>query len=164
MNLLLEGLMVLTIIGGLIFCAFMVVGVVQTIIVGLAYENEVGAYYNLAVDSSTAELKLANILKFRDAVKEQGLDEGYSAWLFKFPDRKLDNQMDILDSIVLRLEKVSELDEGSFEYQQALYQLSRNDLCHRGSKETANCFQESNMSCRYRLNNAFLIAGLLFCI
>jgi len=135
---------------------------VQTAFAELFYYNEMGSYYSLAVDASTAQLKLEYLKEYR--VRIEPLNNGYAAWLFRFPDKKMERQVRILDSIIQRLERISTLDKGSFEYQQALYQINRNDLCHRGSKETTDCFREEIVRCRYKLERAFFAAGLAGCI
>jgi len=136
---------------------------VQDYLAGLSYQNDLGSYYNLAVDSSTAKLKLKYLQKYREKIKELDLEHGYGAWLIKLPDKRLENQVTVLDSIIERLEAISDMDEKSFEYQQALYQISRNELCHEGS-ETAGCFREQIIECGYKIKKAFFVSGLIFCI
>lgn len=153
-----EGLMGIFVIG------LVLLGVVlsaQGVLAAVRYNRDAGSYYNMAVDASSAKLKLEHLQTYRNNVERLGLTEGYCGWLLILPQKNMKNQTEILDSIIERLERVSELDEGSFEYQQALYQISRNDLCHRGDDETANCFQEELFARKYVLDYYFWIIGVL---
>lgn len=146
------------------FLFFCLIACVQCLLVDIQYDNDLGSYYNLAVESSTAELKLKYLQKYREEIKKHNLEHGYGAWLVKLPDKKLENQIAVLDSIIERLKDINKMERTSFEYQQALYQISRNELCHEGSEETAGCFKEHVIVCAYRLKYAFYIAGLAECM
>lgn len=128
------------------------------ILAGINYSNEIGSYYSLAVDASTAKLKLEYLGTYRERILPYA--EGYGGWLIKIPEKNLAEQLKIVDSIIFRLQKVSELDEGSFEYQQALYQISRNDLCHSGEEGVADCYQEDYFRCKYFIENYFISNGV----
>lgn len=115
------------IIGVLLILALITLGIVS----GLAhyfYSKNVQSYYSLSVKSSTADKKLDYLIQYENKLLNYGLTSGSAAIIFKTPDNDAYHQYQVLLTIKERLEVISQMDMDSFEYQQALYELSRTEL------------------------------------
>jgi len=112
------------------------------------YGNTVESYYDLSNDASTATLKLSYLTTFKDKLTELHLTTGQSAIIFPTPYTSTDEQTKILDSLIDRLNKTSSMNESSFEYQQALYQISRNEFCE-GTDQTTGCLKATLFGQKY---------------
>jgi hypothetical protein len=106
------------------------------------YERDIGSYYELSNQASTATLKMQYLMTFHDKLAELNLLTGQSAIIFPTPQTSVDEQAKILDSLIERLNKTSLMNESSFEYQQALYQISRNEFCEQEGCMSIGLFRD----------------------
>lgn len=70
---------------------------------GYQYERVLGSYMETATDTITPESFREQMVLFKGAVADAGLNENdYGAWLFKKPDNSMKFQMQHIDSIIGR--------------------------------------------------------------
>lgn len=86
-----------------------------------------GSQWQLADRSSTLEAKSQYINSFLAALenmKEKGMLSEHNAFLLKTPQNKTENNILVLKTLQKRLEEVSGMDTKSFEYNQAIQQIT----------------------------------------
>ena len=120
-----------------------IVSIVFVICFEYSYDKNFGQYLKLADDASTAKVKLDYFRQYKEAVME--IQRENAAYVFKQRQYTKSEQLKILDSLLKRLEDTSEMNEKSFEYQQAMYQISGQELNH-----TLNRINEIFKSCYLR--------------
>lgn len=114
-----------------VFALALVLSVVSlTMLVSIQYSYSVkcGQYLNLADDASTSSSKLAYLTQYKNKV--EGISQESAVYFFQKERMTKTTQLKILDSLIVRLEKTSQMDEKSLEYQQAMYQISGQEMDH----------------------------------
>lgn len=87
------------------------------------YEKDVLSSWNLADKSSTLEAKSIYINQFIYALEMSNLPE-YNAIFLKTPDNNIQNNLNAVKTLSLRLEEIKDLDPESFAYQTAIQQIT----------------------------------------
>ena len=129
--------------------------ITNAIIANYRYDRDVESYYTLSVQASTAEKKLEYINIFENKIIENNLITGYGAIIFKKPKNDAFHQYEILKTIKERLISINSVNISSFEYQQAMYEMSRIELAV-SSAETYDHINIYIFEQRYYLlNNIF---------
>ena len=88
------------------------------------YTNDIYGYWTLADKSSTIEAKSEYINKFVSALDNAGLSGYHNAIFFKNQDNSFDLNLKALKTLSDRLEQIKTMDSKSFEYQQAIQQIT----------------------------------------
>lgn len=102
---------------------------ISTVIVfNYNYDRTYGQYLKLSDDASTADTKLGYLKQYREAVSS--IDREQGAYVFQQKQYTKTEQLKILDSLIVRLEDSTKMDPKSFEYQQAMYQISGQEMNH----------------------------------
>lgn len=112
-----------------IILTMMVLSVVSWIIRVYQYDRNIGQYLKLADDASTAQSKLGYLIQYRNAVDKNVLEEN-AAYVFKQEQYTKSRQLKIVDTLVSRLQDMQIMNPTSFEYQQAMYQVSGQEFDH----------------------------------
>lgn len=98
--------------------------------VELAYERDVGGFFEYADRASDAHTKSMYFDKYVNAIKSEGLDTGYSSILFQNqPEANLANDWNVTTSLQERLHSLTKMDENSMQYQQGIQQISTTEFC-----------------------------------
>jgi hypothetical protein len=107
-----------------IFLTLWFVGLlVDAVMANFQYENSIQSYWELGVKASTLEKKADYLDKFVAAVKVGDLADSSALWL-KTPDESVEQNMVALDSLQKRMHEIQGMDVSSFEYQQAMSQIT----------------------------------------
>jgi len=91
------------------------------------WKNDIYSYWELSDRASTIDKKLEYLYRFRDALKESGLDSGYAGYVIKNKSNDLSLAMETLDTLVTRLEQAKTMNPSSLEYQQAIKQITTDE-------------------------------------
>jgi hypothetical protein len=98
-----------------------------------SYEVKVGQYLELSDDASTAKVKLEYLKQFIDAI-EKNITRNDARYIFKKERLTKDAQLKIIKTLQTRLEETAEMKPESFEYQQAMSQISGQEYDHTFSE------------------------------
>lgn len=90
------------------------------------YNRDIGGYWSLSEKASTLDLKADYLNKFVAAVNAAGLT-GYDAVFFQTPDNSVEQNMIAVQSLQIRMGEIRDLNPRSFEYQQAIYQITQQE-------------------------------------
>lgn len=134
----------------------MIVYGVAAYIFSYGYDRNIGSYYELSNQASTATLKVQYLQTFRDKLAQNDLLSGQAVLIFPTPQTSVDEQTKILDSLIDRLNKTAGMNESSFEYQQALYQITRNEFCEGIGCENVQLFKDL-----YTIKNGIIYNSLI---
>ena len=96
---------------------------------GYWYDVKVGQYVKLSDDASTADVKLQYLVKYAEQVKSL-IKRNDARYVFKRERLTRDAQVRIIETLVERLKQASEMNPKSFEYQQAMAQISGQEYDH----------------------------------
>ena len=119
------------------------------------YSVNVSQYLKLADDASTAQTKLEYLNKYKEAtIKHIKRNEG--RYVFKQNRLTRDVQLSIIDTLISRLNDMNKMDTKSFEYQQAMLQITGQEFDH-----TINEIDGVIHSCWLR-QNSFAVFCLWF--
>lgn len=99
------------------------------IVGGYSYSVKVEQYLSLADDASTAKAKLAYLHGYKKSIRTH-IVRNDARYIFKKIRLTRDEQLKIIDTLLQRLTTTSEMDPKSFEYQQAMAQLSGQEFNH----------------------------------
>lgn len=111
-------------ISAILFILAMVLGIYTA----YHYNVDCGQYLSLADDASTANAKLVYLKEYKDAVSQ--IKEENANYIFQQKRYTKSEQLKVLDTLINRLEITSQMDVKSFEYQQAMYQISGQEMNH----------------------------------
>lgn len=95
----------------------------RAILADYEYNNQYGSYWELADKASTLEQKSKMINEFVARLENSG-ESGHNAIWLKTPDNSWDKNMEALKTLQLRLEEIKTMNPNSFEYQQAISQIT----------------------------------------
>jgi len=115
---------------GLILLLLTIIGGASLWINRLTWDNEVGSYIDLADKSSNLQVKYEYVLKYRTALYEHRLTEGYSNPIWQTPTEDLNENFKAVESLVSRMDDIRALDVNSAEYQWALSQVTEEEIPH----------------------------------
>jgi hypothetical protein len=87
------------------------------------YSNSIGSYWELGVKASTLEKKADYLDKFVGALEKGDLADSSALWL-KTPDNSTEQNFVALRSLQRRMHEIQAMDVKSFEYQQAMAQIT----------------------------------------
>ena len=107
---------------------FIVIGITLAIDISYNYEVKYNQFLKLADDASTAKDKLTYFKEYRERVSH--ISEEYANYIFKTERMTKSAQLKILDTLISRLETTAAMEEKSLEYQQAMYQISGQEMDH----------------------------------
>ena len=97
--------------------------VVGNLRVAAQYENQLGGYWTLSVRASSLPLKLQYLNQFVAAVDSAHLS-GHNAVLFPTVQNDVGQNIGTLKSLQQRLNEIQTMDVMSFQYQQAIAQIT----------------------------------------
>lgn len=99
-------------------------------IVGLQYERELGQYFSYADSASDADTKSQYFGQYISAIEKLGYNKGVNSILYKEqPNADLTKKFKVAQSLQLRLQKLSTLDETDTAYQLGMTQINDNEFC-----------------------------------
>jgi hypothetical protein len=93
------------------------------------YSVSVNQYLNLADDASVASVKLDHLREYKAAIQET-IQRNDARYLFKQQQYTRDAQLRILDTLITRLDEMSQMDPKGFEYQTAMQQVAGQEFDH----------------------------------
>lgn len=104
-----------------------VVGLGVAVYADFEYTRDVQSYWELADKASTLKQKAEYVTQFAQAVDSAGLAGTHNALFLKTPDNSFDANRRALASLQGRLEEIMGMDTKSFEYQQAILQITQQE-------------------------------------
>jgi len=145
---------------------FFVLGTILGVDIAYNYEVKYKQFLKLADDASTAKDKLMYFKEYREKVSN--ISEEHANYIFKTERMTKSTQLKILDTLISRLETTSRMKEKSLEYQQAMYQISGQEMDHTlGDIDSVfrGCYgierREIVILCWLFLGFVFFVGGLL---
>ena len=149
-------------IAGIIVLMIGIIGLVGMIIAMVGadnqYNNQIYNYWSLADKSSTIEAKADYVDKFVGAIDNAHLG-GNNALIYKNPDNSFEFNFQAVKTLQQRLQEIKTMDPNSFEYQQAISQITQQE---QGEAQDMLGVLEGIW---YKQNHLFLwsyIGGLVF--
>lgn len=147
----------------LIFIAvvFAVIWIWQGVFANYQWENSVLSNWSLSDKSSTLEAKSLYMDKFVQALQSAHLADN-DALLYKTADNNCQNNIDAVSTLRDRLNQIKGMDETSFQYQQAIQQITSQE---QGEADTMistlnGCWMKTNY---YLLWNPWVVLlGIFF--
>jgi hypothetical protein len=109
----LSGVMVLILAGAIL----------ADVLAGFAYDKTIGSYWDLSVKASTIQKKSEYLDQFVSAIEGARLAE-YDAVFLKTPNNSTAQNIVALKSLQGRMHAIIGMDENSFQYQQAMQQIT----------------------------------------
>jgi ABC-type multidrug transport system fused ATPase/permease subunit len=94
-----------------------------------SYNVRMGQYAQLADDASTAQKKLEHLEKYKERVQKY-IYRNEARYLFKKERLTRDNQLEILDTLIQRLEEAKLMKPDTMQYQQAMLQITGQEFDH----------------------------------
>lgn len=141
----------------LIFLALFFVGfwIYNVVYANYQWENSVLSNWSLSDKSSTLDAKASYMDKFVSALQNSHLADN-DALIYKTADNNCQNNIDAVTTLRDRLTQIKGMDETSFQYQQAIQQITSQE---QGQADTMlatlnGCWMKTN---HYNLWNPFLI-------
>ena len=109
------------------------------------YSNQIESYWNLADRASTISQKSEYVDKFIATIEKARLST-HNAIFLKTPDNSLEQNMRALLSLQSRLHEIQTMDVKSFEYQQAIYQITAQEQgeAHKMLGVIGGCWWKEN--------------------
>jgi len=112
------------------------------------YENQVESYWTLSEKASTLEQKSAYLDQFVKALDDSHLS-GNGAWIWQTPDNDYGQNYTALKSLQQRMEEIKGMNVKSFEYQQAISQITAQE---QGEARTLlACIKDVWFKCQHPL-------------
>jgi len=108
------------------------------------YDVQIGQYLKLADDASTASCKLEYLQKYAEQIKAN-ITRNQARFIFQRERLTRDTQLRIIQTLIERLRITSEMNPASFEYQQAMAQITSQEFNH-----TLKDINEVIRSCWFR--------------
>lgn len=108
---------------GIFLALFDVAFIVDDVHADYVYDNTIGSYWELSVKASTLEQKSTYLNSFVAALDSAHLS-GHNALIFETPDNDYDQNLIALKSLQQRMVEIKGMDVKSFEYQQAIAQIT----------------------------------------
>ena len=87
------------------------------------YSNRIGSYWDLSVKASTIQQKSEYLDKYISAIESADLADNDAIFL-KTPDTNTRENIKALKSLQVRMHEIFEMDVNSFQYQQAISQIT----------------------------------------
>lgn len=87
------------------------------------YSRQIGSYWELSVKASSLDAKTAYLDKYVAALQSATL-ANHDAIIFKTPNNSLEQNMHALLSLQKRMHEIEKMDVTSFQYQQAMMQIT----------------------------------------
>lgn len=106
-----------------VFLLFFVGFIVASVLADYHYSNEIQSYWDLSVKASTIQQKSVYLDKYVAALEVVRLAEYDAIWL-KTPENNTAQNMVALKSLQGRMHEILGMDVGSFQYQQAMQQIT----------------------------------------
>lgn len=149
---------------GIVFFGLLVIALgVNAGISDYIYDKNIGNYFDLAVQSSTATQKLDYLNTFDQQLVANQLTTGYGALIFTKPSNDASQQYKILKTIEERLIALSKLNTSDLAYQQGLYELGRGELANGQNSNTFGIIDVGVFEDRYFIeHNIFAYGGMWF--
>lgn len=129
----------------------------------IQYTNRVGNYWTLADRASTLADKRQFIDRFVAALEKADLEGTHNAAFFLTPENSFDANLTAVKSLQQRLAEIESMDIKSFEYQQALSQVTQQEMNEAEDmlKVFKGCWILENHTLAWSWH-AGLIAAILF--
>jgi len=121
-----EGFFLLLVL--LIIGSILVTGIVP-VFMNYDYDNNIGSFFELSDKASTIDKKLEYLQQYEAALKNYGLDSGQSTIFFPTKNTNLEENFAVLGSLKQRLVDTAKMNPSSFEYQQAISQITSQEYC-----------------------------------
>ena len=106
-----------------LFVSFVICSLVIAVMTDYHYGVQINQHLKLADDASTAEVKLEHLNNYVDAVK-LNVKRNDARYIFKQKQYTRDTQLEILDTLIIRLEDLTAMNPQSFEYQTGMGQIT----------------------------------------
>lgn len=90
---------------------------------GYVYDNTIMSYWNLSIKASTLQQKATYLDQYVAATEAANLS-GNDALIFPTPDNNYDQNLIALKSLQKRMHEIEHMDVQSFQYQQAISQIT----------------------------------------
>lgn len=113
------------------------------------WDNEVLSYWNLSDKSSTLQAKAEYMDKFISALENGNLADN-NALIYKTNDNNCGNNVEAIRTLRNRLDQIKGMDESSFQYQQAIQQITSQE------QGEADKLMETLRGCWYKTHHYFL--------
>ena len=97
--------------------------ITDAVFANYSYSNSVGSYWELAIKASTIKHKSEYLNQYVAALDKAGLADSSALWL-KTPNESVEQNKVALKSLQGRLEEIKGMDPSSFQYQQAMAQIT----------------------------------------
>lgn len=140
---------ILTILLTVIILVWLIAGIGTIIYATYQYERTVESYWELADKASTLDQKCEYLEKFSAALDAAKLDE-YNAIFYETPNNSLAQNKRAMKSLLTRLEEIRGMNPKSFEYQQAMFQITAQE------QGEAKAMLEVFFGCWLKANHFFL--------
>lgn len=102
----------------------------QHYFIGMEYDREIGGYFEYADRTSSAEKKAEYFNNYVNALKENGLDTGYSSVFWtEQPEASLSDNFEVAVSLQDRLNKLANMSHESDGYQDGMRQVTMQEFC-----------------------------------
>jgi len=115
----------------LAFIVLMVWAAVAEVFAEYDYENHIGSYWSLSDKASSLDQKADYLDKFVAAIENSRLAD-HDAVFFKTPDNSVEQNMIALKSLQKRMHEIKGMDVQSFQYQQAISQITAQEQGEAG--------------------------------
>lgn len=136
-----------------ILCVVMVLSVAGAIVAdtlaGFTYDKTIGSFWDLSVKASTIQQKSEYLDRFVTAIEAADLAE-YNAVFLKTPNNNTAQNLIALKSLQGRMHTIIGMDENSFQYQQAMQQITAQE------QDEANDMLATFAGAWYLQNHPFL--------
>jgi hypothetical protein len=136
-------------------------------IVNYLYTVRIGQYLRLADDASTPQTKRKYLEQYKDAVIENVKREN-ARYIFTQTRLTKTTQLEVLDTLILRLDDIAKLTPGSLAYQQGMEQVTGQEFDHTiGSVNGIfkSCYIRESFFLRYSplsWGSACVLLGIFF--
>lgn len=97
------------------------------------FETHIGSHWDLADRASTLATKKEHIDKYVVALESAGLSGMHDTAFYPTPTNSFDENLKALKTLQGRLEEIQGMDVKSFEYQQALSQVTQQEMTEAGA-------------------------------
>lgn len=91
------------------------------------YENDISSDWILSVKASTLEKKLEYLNKFVNKIENLGYEGKYNTIFYKTKNVSFDENLLVLKSLQEKLEEIKDMDVSSFQYQNAMFQITKQE-------------------------------------
>lgn len=130
--------------------------IIHAININYVYNRDILYHWRLADKSSTIEAKYEHLSQFIMAFDTNKLNGTYNAIVFKTPDNYFNANYQALNTLVIRLWQIKDMDMNTFQYQTAIQQITDQE------QGEADIMLKQLKGCWYLANHYFLLWKYIF--